>query len=125
MPNDKLKRFQNLPSAKVTEKDSAKPVKVAGFGELVEQLEAMTAASVQSQESISKSLAELTQIVAAAAKDGVDIGAVVDAINGLKDKLAEKDKIKMPTDYVINFDRDKHGLMKSGIRLTSTQRKLN
>lgn len=124
MPNDKLKRFKNLPSAKSTEKDSAKPVKVAGFHELVKQLQEMTAASLQSQESIVKSLETLTAQVSQASKDGVKLDGIVDAINALRDQLVEKDQMRTPADYVINFERDKHGLMKSGITLKATPKPL-
>ncbi len=124
--SEHLKRYKNLPGAKSTPKDTpAQPVKLAGFEELVKQLQEMTAASKQSQESLTKSLEQLSAIVASTAEQGVDMAGVIDAINGLKDKLAEKETIKMPMDYEIHFERDRNLLMKSGIRLTSVPKKLN
>lgn len=124
MPNDKLKRLQGLSSAKTT--TNSKSVKVDGFGELVKELQAITASQQKSQESLVKSLNDLSKVILMAGEEGMNVDSIVEAINGLKDKLAEKEQMpKLPMDYEIHFERDRNLLMKSGIRLKSVPKKLN
>lgn len=119
----KLDRLKGLEGSKTTSKE--KPVKLDGLDQLVAELRAMNLAQKQSQESLVNSLNQLSKVVVMAGDDGVSTDSIVEAINGLKDKLAEKVAPKLPSDYVITFERDKYALMKSGIRLTSVPRKLN
>lgn len=123
MSGSKLNRLKGLSSAQTTKQDES--VEIAGFADLVKQLEQMTAASLASNQALAQSLQTLTQTVSMATKDGVDLSGVTAAINDLKTKMTEKKSIVMPKDYVIHFERDKYNLMKSGIRLTSVDKKLN
>lgn len=123
MSGSKLNRLKGLSSAQTTKQDES--VEIAGFADLVKQLEQMTAASLASNQALAQSLQTLTQTVSMATKDGIDLSGVTAAINDLKTKMSEKKTIKMPQDYVIHFERDKYNLMKSGIRLTSVDKKLN
>ncbi|MCP4487741.1 MAG: hypothetical protein GY820_10555 [Gammaproteobacteria bacterium] len=52
-----------------------------------------------------------------------DLSTIVEAITSLKLQVAQD--IKPPMDYTINFERDKHGLMKSGISLKAIPKRLN
>lgn len=120
----KLDRIKKLESAKTTTNE--KRVKVDGFHELVKELKSITMTQQKSHESLSKSLNQLSQVILSAGENGLDTDNIVDAINGLKDKLAEKQTPRIPMDYEITFERDNNTkLMKSGIRLTSVPRKLN
>jgi len=119
----KIKRAQGLASAKTT--TQSKTVKIDGFKQLVDELKSITLAQEKSNASLSKSLNQLSQVILTASDSGVDLDSVVKAIDSLKEKLTEKNMPHLPSDYEIHFERDKFNLMKSGIKLTSVQRKLN
>lgn len=95
------------------------------FAQVVKELQAITMAQQESQESITKAINQLSKVIVMATDEGFDVTAVVAAIDGLKDKLSEKEKMKILVDYQIDFDRDKHGLMKTGIRLSAKPQRLN
>lgn len=116
----KLNRLKNLEGSKTT---GTKPQESTSFAEVVEQLKAITMAQQASQEAVTKSIDQLSKVILLAAEDGVDVSAVVKAIEGLKEQMARKNQ---PLDYEINFERDKNLLMKTGVRLTAhPSRKLN
>jgi len=119
--SSKIERAKRLASAKVT--DTSKTVNVKGFGELVKQLESMKVANLKSQEAITKQLNQLSQVVVMAGEEGTDMSAVVDAIKALEEKIDSKTTVA--PSYVIEFDRHKNGLMKSGIEINVKQRRLN
>lgn len=119
---DKLSRLKSLSSAKVT--STAKPVQTAeSMAAVVEQLKAISTAQQNSQSAITKSIDQLSKVILLASEEGINIDSIVEAINGLKERLEEKNRI--PHDYQIDFERDKHGLFKSGIRLSAVSKKLN
>lgn len=120
MPN--LDRLKNLSSAKTT---GGKKPALNDFAQIVKELQAIAMAQQTSQEAIVKSIDQLSKVTLLASEEGVDISKIVEAINGLKDKLVEKNTMKFPSDYEIHFERDRNLLMKSGIRLKSVPSKLN
>ena len=121
--SERLKRIQSLPSSKTTV--ASKNIKVEGFAELVKQLQNITVANQKSHEDLVNSINQLSKVIVIASDDGVDTESIVDAISGLKDQMAAKKKGATILDYVVNFDRDSNGLMKSGIRMSAEHRKLN
>jgi hypothetical protein len=119
--SDKIERAKRLSSAKTTE--VSKNVKVEGFEKLLKELQAITVANHKSQEAITKSLNQLSQVIVMSGQEGIDMKVLVDAIDSLKGSMGAK--ANPPMDYVVNFDRDKYGLMKSGIQLNSKPKRLN
>lgn len=119
--SSKLERAKKLGSAKVTE--TASTVNVKGFAELVAKLEAMKVANLKSQEAITKQLNQLSQVILMSSEEGLDITPLVEAIKSLEAKIDSKTTVA--PNYVIEFDRDRNGLMKSGIELNVKQRRLN
>jgi len=107
----KLDRLKNLSSAKVT--GEAKKPQPAESSQLVDQLKAIAAEQKSSRESITKAIDQLSKVILLTAEEGFDMDAIVKAINGLKGQMSESSR--MPTDYQIDFERDKHGLFKTGI----------
>jgi len=117
-----LKRLKKLPGTNVTSK---KPTQTE-LGVLVKELQANALASKESQADIAAAITKLSLTVMAATKEGFDVSAIIDAIASLKQQVAAKNAASTPLDYEINFERDKFGLMKSGIKLNSVgNRKLN
>ena len=119
--SDKLKRLAKLPG---TKKSKPKPTQTE-LGVLVKELQALTLAQKSSQADITSAIKQLSQTVLAASKEGFDMSQIVGAIEGLKEKIAEKNAMSTPLDYEINFVRDKFGLMETGIKLTAVSRRLN
>lgn len=119
--SSKIERAQRLSSAK-TSVDS-KSVKVEGFATLVEDIRTLAAANQQSNEKMSKQLNQLSQVILTTGEKGADMSYVIEAIDKLREEIANK--VQSSPDYVITFDRDRNGLMKSGIELKSAKRTLN
>ena len=117
----KLGRLKKLPGTVTTTK---KPV-VSDFEKLVKELQALTMAQQNSQAETVEAIKQLSKIVLSASKDGFDVGKVIDAISGLKEKIAEKDMSIRHIDYKIDFERDKFGLLKTGIHLKAVTPTLN
>jgi len=117
----KLDRLQKLPGSKVSSK---KPTQ-SELGVLVKELQANALAQKESQAEIAAAIKQLSDIVLLATKEGFDVSEIVNAIKGLKDKVEAKNKSSAPLDYEINFERDKYGLMKTGIKLNAVSRRLN
>lgn len=113
---NRLKKLDGSKTTEVTPKDTS-------MAQVVEQLKAIAMAQQESQEAVTKSIEQLSKVILLAADEGVDVSAVVKAIEGLQEQMARKSQ---PLDYEINFERDKNLLMKSGVRLTAhPSRKLN
>jgi hypothetical protein len=91
--------------------------------ELVAQLKAIAEEQKNSKDSITKAINQLSKVILMAAEEGFDMAAVIEAINGLKGQMSES--TRMPTDYQIDFERDKHGLFKTGIKLSAVPKRLN
>jgi hypothetical protein len=80
----KLDRLKNLPGAKVSGKE--KPaLKAADLGQLVKELQAISMAQQNSEESITKAINQLSKVVLMASEDGFNMTEIVNAINGLKE----------------------------------------
>ena len=116
-----LKRLAKLPGSKA----SKKVPKQSELGVLVKELQANALANKASQADIAASIKQLSLVVMAATKEGFDVTAIIEAITSLKTKVAEKNAASMPFDYQINFERDKFGLMKTGIQLKAVTPTLN
>lgn len=115
-----LDRFKKH-GADVTKRD--KSVQVKGFAELVQELKSISVAQQKSHADVTKSLNDIAKLIVMA-EDNPKVDQIIDAINGLKEMLAKKDAVpKLPSDYVIDFERDRNQLMKSGIRLRSVPNK--
>ena len=114
-----LNRLKKLPGSKISGK---KPTE-SELGALVKELQSITMSQQKSQDDIAAAIKQLSQVVMAATKDGFDVHKIVEAIAGLKDKVAEKNQV--PLDYKIDFERDGAGRLKTGIELKAVSRKLN
>ena len=119
MPN--LKRLSKLPGTKSTR---PKPTQ-SELGVLVKELQANALAQKESQDDIATAIKQLSQVVMAATGKGFDVTEIIEAIASLKDKVAAKNAASMPLDYRIDFERDKFGLMKTGIQLKAVPKRLN
>lgn len=119
--SDKIKRAQALSSAKSSVKTNK--VQVEGFADLVDKLQKISVATQKSHEDVMSAIQQLSQVIVMAGEDAPDMAPVVSAIKSLEARMMEKKVI--PMDYVLNFERDKFGLMKSGIELTARQKRLN
>ena len=117
----KLDRLAKLPGSNTKNK---KPTQ-SELSILVKELQANTLAQQESQADIAAAIKQLSQTVLSATKEGFDVSKIVDAIGGLKDKVDAKSAASKPFDYEINFERDKYGLMKTGIKLNAVMRRLN
>lgn len=116
-----LNRLKKLPGTK-----SSKPKPTQSeLGVLVKELQANALAQKESQADIASSIKQLSLVVMAATKEGFDVTSIIEAINSLKTKVSEKNAASMPLDYKINFERDKFGLMKTGIELKAVTPTLN
>lgn len=116
-----LNRLKKFDSAKTKSAEKKQPS--VDFGQLVKELQAIAISQQTSQKAITKSIDQLSKVVLLASEEGFDSADIVNAINGLKDRMAEKHRI--PADYRIDFERDKHGLFKTGIKLSAVPKKLN
>lgn len=117
----KINRLKNLPGTKSSNK---RPTQ-SELGVLVKELQAIAMSQKESQADIASSIKELSLVVMSAAKNGFDVSKIVEAIVSLKERMAEKNAMGTPLDYEINFERDKFGLMETGIRLTAVTKTLN
>lgn len=119
----KLERLKTLPGAKASVKEKPAPT-ATDLGQLVKELQSITMAQQSSEESITKAINQLSKVVLMASEDGFNMTEIVNAINGLKDMMAEKHRA--PFDYEIDFERDQRtGLMKPGIRLSAVPKRLD
>lgn len=117
----KLKRLAALESAKVTG-DKPKP-KADPMAPLMQALQAMHAANKNSQDDMTKAIDQLSKVVVTASENTFDPQPIIAAVQELKDMI--KFKVMNPPDYSIDFDRDKFGLMKTGIELNAKKPRLN
>ena len=118
----KLDRVKKLDSSKTTVQETN--VKIAGFADLVKELQAATLANQQSHAELIKSMKQLSQVlVMSQDNEMIDLTGVEKALANLQTKMGEKKENHI--DVLIDFDRDKYGLMKSGIRMHSNKPKLN
>lgn len=114
---DRLKKH----GADVKKKDNS--VQVKGFAELVEELKSISVAQQKSHEDVTRSLNDIAKLIVMA-EDNPKVDKIIAAINDLKETIAKKNAMpKLPSDYVIDFERDKNLLMKSGVRLRSVPNK--
>lgn len=120
--SDKIKRLRNLPGSKTGKK---KDPELTSFAKLVTDLQNIALSQQKSQSDTTAAIQNLSKIVMAATKDGFDVERIIIAINELKEKMVAKEAIRMPLDYTIDFERDKFGLMKTGIELNSVTKRLN
>jgi ABC-type transporter Mla subunit MlaD len=120
--SSKIERAKRLTSSKTSE--VLKSVKVAGFKELVKELQDIAKANQASQAAITKSIDQLAKVVVMAGEESTDFSAVIAAIEELKEQVAKK--VSAPSDYQIDFTRDKRtGLMQSGIKLTAQPKRMH
>ena len=119
----KLDRLKNLPGAKVSGKE--KPaLKAADLGQLVKELQAISMAQQNSEESITKAINQLSKVVLMASEDGFNMTEIVNAINGLKEMMVEKHRA--PSDYEISFERDERtNLFKTPIILSAKPKRMH
>lgn len=119
--SSKIERAKQLASSKTTVE--SKNVKVQGLEEFIKDLHAMAVASQKSQDAMTKSINQLSQVIVMTAEEGPDMESLLEAVKGLKEGMEAKSAVA--PDYVIKFDRDRNGLMKSGIQLNTVKRTLN
>lgn len=116
--SDKLNRLKNLPMAEV-EKD-LKHVKLEGLEQLVQEMKQMTAATAASNKALISALQDISKGLTAGKSTG-DTESILAAIQELVIKV--QPDMTEPTSYKVNFDRDRNGLMKSGITFAPVQSK--
>lgn len=116
--SEKLNRLKKLDSAEVQK--NFKHVKLEGLPELMEQMKDMAATAAASQNELIKAIQELGKVITNN-KLPDDTKSIIAAVQELMIKVQPESQA--PTDYRVDFERDGNGLMKSGIRFTSTQPK--
>ena len=116
--SDKLDRLQKLPGAKA--KKDLKYVKVEGLQEIMAEMKKMTALAASSNKELIKALQDISKTLTDG-KSPADTQEIIAAIQTLMVKVQPTDT--GPISYQVDFDRDRNGLMKSGITFAPVQSK--
>lgn len=114
--SSKIKRLQNIPGAESA--SNVKRIKVDGLPQLSADMQQIVNATRESTEEIAKQVKDL--VSALASNDSTsDSKEVAKAIASLEMAVTKKTNV---TDYVVEFERDANGLIKSGMTFTAKVR---